>query len=261
MTNKTTKICCTLALLATTAATPAFSQIKNFSGPSISLGVNQSSGTTETSFTTDVSSFSTKNGDHNTIPFIDLAYGFPLSNNWLFKVGGRYDFSKTKSGSLKSDITVGENEVLLDAPEGEDNVYNVNDVGEILNLNYSFKNHNSLYIAPTYLISDKTAVFGKVGYHQIKGELNYKANYTLTDPDYTVNENSEFLSDVNDTASKNFKGWGYGVGLTTMISNNLFLQVEGEYVNYKGHTVSIGDTSYKFKPESLNASISVGYKF
>ena len=46
-----------------------------------------------------------------------------------------------------------------------------------------------------------------------------------------------------------------------MISNNLFLQVEGEYVNYKNHTVSIGDTSYKFKPESLNASISVGYKF
>jgi opacity protein-like surface antigen len=261
MTNKTTKICCTLALLASVAATPAFSQIKNFSGPSISLGVNQSSGTTETSLTTDVSSFSTKNGDHNTIPFIDLAYGFPLSNDWLFKVGGRYDFSKTKSGSLKSDLTVGAGEVLLDAagPDEDTADYNLENITEILNLNYSFKNHNSLYIAPTYLISDKTAVFGKVGYHQIKGELNYKANYTLTDEsDILANE---LLSDVNDTASKNFKGWGYGVGLTTMISNNLFLQVEGEYVNYKDHTVSIGDTSYKFKPESLNASISVGYKF
>lgn len=260
MTKNITTICCAVALLATTAATPAFSQVKNFAGPSISLGVNQSSGTTESSLTSDINSFSTKNGDHNTIPFIDLAYGFPLSNDWLFKVGGRYDFSKTKSGSIKSDITVGAGEVLLDAAgPGEDSVnYNLDDVREVINLNYSFKNHNSLYIAPTYLISDKTAFFGKVGYHQIKGQLNYKADYTLGESDTEANNE---LSNVNDTASKNFKGWGYGLGLTTMISNNLFLQVEGEYVNYKSHTVSIDDTSYKFKPESLNASISVGYKF
>ena len=38
MTNKTTKICCTLALLASVAATPAFSQAKNFAGPSLAIG-------------------------------------------------------------------------------------------------------------------------------------------------------------------------------------------------------------------------------
>ena len=43
MTNKTTTICCTLALLASVAATPALSQAKNFAGPSIAIGAGYNS--------------------------------------------------------------------------------------------------------------------------------------------------------------------------------------------------------------------------
>ncbi len=258
MTNKTTKICCTLALLASVAATPTFSQAKNFEGASISLGANQSSGTTETTITSGLNSVLYKNGDHNTIPFIDVAYAFPASKDWLFKVGARYDFSKTKSGSVKSDFTGDVGEVMING--GGSPEYNLNPITEVINLDYSFKDHNSLYLAPMYLVSDKTALFGKLGYHQVKGNLNYNVNYSGTDigqdPDIAPD-----LVNVNDSASKKFKGWGYGIGLATMLSNNLFVQVEGEYVNYKSQTVAVDDISYKFKPENLSASISIGYKF
>ncbi len=257
MTNKTTKICCTLALLVSVAATPAFSQAKNFEGLSVSLGANQSSGTTETTITSGLNTISYKNGDHNTIPFIDVAYTFPASKDWLFKVGARYDFSKTKSGYAKSDVTAAVDEVVIDSSGPTTNENGT--VNEVIDLSYSFKNHNSLYLAPMYLVTDKTALFGKIGYHQIKGNLDYKVNYDFesdTDADANVD-----LSNVNDSASKRFKGWGYGIGLTTMLSNNLFVQVEGEYINYKSETATVDDISYKFKPENLSALVSIGYKF
>ena len=80
MTNKTTTICCTLALLASVAATPAFSQAKNFAGPSIAIGGGYSSQTYKGKFdgidADDIPfSFSMDNGKNDFTSLIDLSYG------------------------------------------------------------------------------------------------------------------------------------------------------------------------------------------
>jgi hypothetical protein len=143
MTNKTTTIFCAVALLATTAATPALSQTKNFQGAMIGLGVNQTAATTGTSISTLTSAtLKYDNGDYSTIPFVDASYSFPVSNNFLFRIGGRYDFSKSKSGSISTDATLAAGAVGLDTDVDEDgNFTNVDTIREQIKLNYNYKDH------------------------------------------------------------------------------------------------------------------------
>ena len=103
--------------------------------------------------------------------------------------------------------------------------------------------------------------------------INYKNIQTLafsreiTEIDLTANSANNFgplYADATYTASgsRNFKGWGYGLGLKTLLTNNFYLQVEAEYIDYKSQSVTgTDDIVYKFKPESLSGTISIGYKF
>ena len=145
MNNKTTKICCTLALLASVAATPAFSQTKNFQGAMIGLGVNQTAATTGTTISSSANSVTLKydNGDYSTVPFVDASYSIPLSNNFLLRVGGKYDFSKSKSGSISTDVTAAAGDLVLDDDlDGDGNYVNIGTIREQIKLNYNYKFNN-----------------------------------------------------------------------------------------------------------------------
>jgi len=107
-------------------------------------------------------------------------------------------------------------------------------------LTFSLDKHYSYYIQPGYAVNNNTAVFAKLGYNEAEGKLavtttgNYGASFT-----------------------KDFSGWGYGFGIKSLLSNNVFIQAEAGYVKYdteKSGTVS-------FKPEVVTGTISVGYKF
>ena len=274
MTNKTTTICCAVALLATTAATPALSQIKNFEGVSLSIGGTAISTQTNVNISdSDVNSGTSDFGKvKNFIPSIDLSYSAALSDKFLLGFGGRYDLAKNKSGNLSADITT--SNVLNGATSvnsDEDLEYTLSDIRNIESYNITYKDHASLYVMPTYLVNNSTGIFAKVGYHQQKGSLNYKNTQTVTDTGNTVIDlgaggvdvPTEYFSDTfTASGSRNFKGWGYGVGLKTLLTNNLFLQVEAEYIDYKSQSVTgTDDLVYKFKPESLSGTISIGYKF
>lgn len=276
MTNKTTKICCTLALLASVAATPALSQIKNFEGVSLSIGGTAiSTQTTVNASDSDAAYGSSDFGKaKNFIPSIDLSYSAALSDKFLLGFGARYDLAKNKSGTLQSDYTTADVTTSVDtiANAGEDADYTLHDIRNVETYNITYKDHNSLYVMPTYLVNNSTGVFAKVGYHQQKGSLNYKNIQTLsnentiTDVGGGVEEGGLSTYYTADTftasGSKNFKGWGYGLGLKTLLTNNLFLQVEAEYIDYKSQSVTgTDDIVYKFKPESLSGTISIGYKF
>jgi len=141
MTNKTTKICCTLALLASVAATPAFSQAKNFAGPSIAIHAGYTG--TDVKMTLDDGHLNW--GENDVTYGADLAYSIPVDNNFLISIGLTYDFDKIKAGSL-------------------------GDPTDILKL--SLKEHYSLYVEPTYAFNNSTALFAKLGYHQAKGSVN-----------------------------------------------------------------------------------------
>ena len=105
MTNKTTKICCTLALLASVAATPAFSQAKNFAGPSIAIGAGYNS--LETPIKIDesiegspVSTLTFGGSKQNFNYLADISYGIEINKDFVMSIGGTYDFSKSESEML-----------------------------------------------------------------------------------------------------------------------------------------------------------------
>ncbi len=235
MTNKTTKICCALALLASVAATPAFSQAKNFAGPSIAIGGGYNSvklKNTETVVTSDngeayeVGDFATINaGDNNFNALVDLSYGLPISDNFVLSIGATYDLTDTEVDVVDSNVD-----------------YSVK---------AKLKDHYSVYIQPTYLVSNNTGIFAKLGYHKSKGSLTI----------YDIDSDPQ-----SQTVSRNLDGWGYGIGAKTFLNNNTYIQFEGSLLKYKSESGNItnylGDTfSESVKPEVLSALISIGYKF
>jgi opacity protein-like surface antigen len=143
MTKQLTTICCAVALLATTAATPALSQSKNFAGPSIAVHAGYTSSDTKTTFD-DVESGYINLGENDVTYGADLAYSFPVDNNFLISIGATYDFDKIKAGSLGTDTA---------------------------DIKLNLKDHYSFYIEPAYAFNNSTALFAKLGYHQAKGSL------------------------------------------------------------------------------------------
>jgi opacity protein-like surface antigen len=269
MTNKTTKICCTLALLTSVAATPALSQTKGFEGFSIGLGgtaignntnISGSVASTNTGGDTINNTLTQDFGKTNLVPYINASYAFPLNNNWLLGFGVTYDFSKNKSGQTNGDVTTANLENGLSDSE-DDTSFVFADVRNVETLKTTFKDHKSIYFAPTYVVNSNNAIFAKIGYHEQKGTLNYTNNQTVSASGVTgtgVNYEDE---NITVSGSKNFKGYGYGLGFKTLLSNNLYMQLDAEMISYDKETVTDGDYTFGFKPKSVNASISVGYKF
>jgi len=231
MTNKTTKICCTLALLASVAATPALSQAKNFAGPSIAVGGGYSSQTynlnmTDTG-TIPTSNLNFDNGKNDFAALIDLGYGVQVDKNFILSIGATYDLTDSKMTPMS----------IFDGING--------DPGVTTTVKTTLKDHYALYIQPTYLVNDGTGIFAKLSYNFVK------SNGTIS------------VDDASISSSKNLEGWGYGIGTKTFLNNNTYLQVEGSYVEYDKHTATLDDeeTTIGLKPKVLSALISVGYKF
>jgi opacity protein-like surface antigen len=144
MTNKTIKICCTLALLASVATTPAFSQAKNFAGPSIAIGGGYSSQTASLrQSVVDDGNISVTNGigQNNFSALVDLSYGLELDKSFILSVGATYDLTE-------SDIDI--------------IVYDGN------SLKSKLQDHYSLYLQPTFLVNNNTGIFGKLSYNFAK---------------------------------------------------------------------------------------------
>ncbi len=232
MTNKTTKICCTLALLASVAATPAFSQAKNFAGPSIAIGAGYNSLETpvnleETLVGGGISTLTFGGNKHNFNYLADISYGIEMNKDFVMSLGATYDFSKSES------------EILSGIDEGDFTA----------TLKGKLKDHYSVYLQPTYLINSSTGIFAKASYNFAK------ASYTLS----SGGDSLSISDDVN--------GWGYGLGIKSFLNNNLFIQAEGSLTKYdttsKSLTGEASGSTYKFsaKPEVLSAIVSIGYKF
>ncbi|CAN1607124.1 K16079 omp31; outer membrane immunogenic protein [Candidatus Pelagibacterales bacterium] len=234
MTKKTTTICCAVAMLATTAATPALSQSKNFAGPSIAIGGGYSSQTYDLKFTdtgTDpVTELSFNNGKNDFSALIDLGYGFQVDKNLAITIGGTYDLTKSKVTPMKVVGPVDDTDPSLGS--------------ETTKITSELKDHYSLYIQPTYLVNDNTGLFAKLSYNFVKsvGKIS--------------------VDDESVSNSKNLEGWGYGIGARTFLDKNLYAQIEGNYVEYENHKVIFdSENSSSHKPKVLSALVSIGYKF
>jgi hypothetical protein len=229
MNKRITALYFTVAMLATTAATPALSQSKNFAGPNISLSGAFVSGNAKVTANNALSGgsdeISSDMGKSSIIPSVDLSYGIPLNNNFLISLGATRDLSKTTlsqtSGVISNDT-----------------------VTEKLTL----KDHFSLYFQPLIAFSSSSAVFGKLSYNFAKGSL------TETDTGAAL---------TSFTASRNIKGFGYGVGLKSLLGNNSYVQVEAGIDKYDKETITDTDNgvTYTIEPKVVTGKISIGYRF
>ena len=225
MTKKTTTICCTLALLASVAATPAFSQAKNFVGTN--LAIKGSLNGAESGFldTDGTESARFKFGDVSSNVGVDLSHGFEINDKFVLGFGVTADFGKTKIGGASVSLLDGEDLITASAS------------GNI-------KDNKSIYIQPTYIVSSNSAVFAKLGYNEAK--------VSFTD-----------LNDVS--GSKTTNGLTYGLGLKTFLNPAVFLQVEGLITEYDKEILAANyeDSGFDIsvEPKVYSAVISIGYKF
>ena len=254
--NKKLLISTALVSLIISSATHA--QTTNFVGPSVALSGSYVGGSSEFKTGTSFGTLSygdgidSKLGDQtNVIPGVDLNYGFAMGNNFVLGIGATYDFSKTKTGGFTSNYLI----------NGEDATFTIDS---------NLKNHYSLYIQPTYVINKDSAMFAKVGRHYAKSSVKSAGGFNFEG--VTVG----LLGD-DKTVSKNIEGWGFGLGLKTFLTSNLFVQFEGGIVEYDKtnlpfrsvlcsgesceETFTFEDNTGSHKIKTTNAMVSLGYKF
>ena len=104
-------------------------------------------------------------------------------------------------------------------------------------------NHYSLYLSPTYVIDDSLVLFGKLSYQSknIDNIWTFPSGYT----DHV-----------------RLDGIGFGLGLKKMVGQNVYIQFEGEYVDYFNKSLSnqYGNWIYD-NNDSYSGTVSVGYHF
>jgi opacity protein-like surface antigen len=203
-------------LFAFSATTNAQTSNKNFDGFSIEVGIAnqmQSNDSTETDTSTSpatITSFEHE-GESNSIPRVALNYDVQPFSRFAIGFGGSYLFGESK------------------------------DRDENFNSRMTISNATSFYIAPTFLVSDTTGVYGKISYNVAKGKYN---NSFLQNDD-------EFIT-----------GFGYGFGVKSFITKNLYLLAEVERINYGRENYRMNDTeTSSVDTETTNATISLGVKF
>jgi hypothetical protein len=216
-----------IALLAT--STSLMAQSKNFEGANIAIGVSAIGAEVSGNSKSGQASTNTNSGTIGKIAEIanlDLGYTFSLSNNGAISIGGTYTPGKAKIGN-------GSFTASTPGTTGSDH-----------SVTAEFKDPYSIYIMPTYVISNNSAIFAKVAYNHVDLNVNTSGTTTIT------------------SKPADLEGWSYGIGSKTMLDKNLYLQVEVNVTDYDtiSGTLSSGN-SFSADPKTIAGTVSVGYKF
>ena len=126
-------------------------------------------------------------GQSNSIPRFALNYDFQPFTRFAIGFGGSYKFGESKDVSTDWDN------------------------------NMTISNAVSFYIAPTFLVSDTTGIYGKISHNIAKAR--YYDDY-CEGPDQACSD------------KKFIMGFGYGFGIKSFVTKNLYLLAEIERVNY-----------------------------
>jgi opacity protein-like surface antigen len=217
-----------IALMISLIAMPtfAFSQAKNFAGPSLAVTGGKISSTTKVNYNDGAGGEAEAHVADiggNDIGFgLDLSYAFAIDNNFLIGLGFTYGLNDTDAGTVASI------------------------------LKFKSEDQRSVYIQPTYVFNNSFAAFGKLGYHEMDGKV------TLTEDLFLNNQNYGIAA---GSLSRKFKGIGYGFGLKGLINQNAYIQAEVQYVDYDSEGGGSANNVASFKPETVSGIISIGYKF
>jgi len=201
-----------LAIILALASTAAFADVTNFEGLEAGLGLGY---VNADMVYTDSNSDRLDWDKNDTVLQVNVAYHWPINDDWLIGLGATYDLNDTDAGTQ---------------------IYNNE------NIRAELQNHSSIYVQPTYVIDDASAVFAKVGYHKARTKVT-GPNTVWTDDNVSV------------------EGFGYGLGYKRLIRKNLFIQGEILFVNYDDESLISGPLSYEYKQKARSAVVTLGYRF
>jgi opacity protein-like surface antigen len=156
-------------------------------------------------------------GQQNLGAGIFADYAFRVSDRALFLVGGTYDLNDSESFKVSGNGT--------EAKVKE-------------------KKHYSVYIAPAYQMSQTSLGYIKFAYHQ--AEFENINSLTRTQLGY-----------ANERYSKDFDGYGIGLGFRTLIADNFYGNLEVQRVFYGKEDIS----PFTFDVSSTIGSLGLSYKF
>jgi hypothetical protein len=217
-----------IALMISLIAMPtfAFSQAKNFAGPSLAVTGGKISSTTKVNYNDGAGGSAEAHvadiGGNDVGFGLDLSYAFAIDNNFLIGLGFTYGLNDTDAGTVASI------------------------------LKFKIEDQRSVYIQPTYAFNNSFAAYGKIGYHEMDGKATLTQNLFINNQNYGLAAGS---------ASGEFKGIGYGFGLKGLINQNVYIQAEVQYVDYDSEGGGSDNNVGSFKPETVSGIISIGYKF
>lgn len=179
-------------------------------------------------------------GRQDVIAGVNVWYGFELTSCAILQIGATADLGKTDMWKAK----------YRWSDEGS-----YSESGKVKE-----SSHYSVYVAPGYLVTPKTLVYGKLAYHSMK----VKGNGGMLGFDY------DDFEDGHGKISERYKGWGIGAGISTMLNDNVFVYVEAQRVQYGSeklysYSEAGGGWSYNekatAKPSTTIGSIGIGYNF
>jgi len=185
----------------------------NFVGPALGLAVSATQ--TKVDYESSLSSINGQSSQGNDSEAALVAsYGFPLTTDWVGTVGLSYGLKSSDAGSINYTYS-GSQTVTA-----------------------KVKEHVALSFAPGYRFYSNVLLYGKLAYHQIKGE------YTDT-------------ASTGGTSNHSGTGLGFGFGFAFALSPSLELRAEYEAITYSGEKFLLTTG----KPEQSTAGLAVLYKF
>ena len=221
-----------IALLA--SSTSLMAQSKNFAGASIGLSLSavgaeiSGNSTSSAGGTSGTNATSGSIGKVAEIAAIDASYGFAMSNNSVFVVGATYTPGKAKAGTGN----------YTDTNTGTDSESNTG------TLSVEVKDPYTIYVAPTYVVGNNSALYAKLGYSKADINVNATGGAALT-------------AKPND-----LEGWTYAIGSKTLLTNNVYVGVEASITDYDAISATRAtnvNTSADVKV--AQGTITLGYKF
>ncbi|MDR3391030.1 MAG: outer membrane beta-barrel protein [Sulfuriferula sp.] len=200
--------------IITLALIPTLAQANEFEGFNVGLGVGYVQ--PKVTYTDNISGY--YQWDKSDYVFqVDAGYDKAISDKWLIGIGVSMDLNNTNAGTQNA--AYGPIEAML-------------------------KEHYAVYLQPTLMIDNTSAVFAKIGYHAIK-----------------VNAiglpGARWLDDKFRT-----QGIGYGIGYKRFVSKKLFAQAEIQVVDYDDKLLTDNaGYNWSYQQKTTAGILTLGYKF
>jgi len=188
-----------------------YAQANDFEGVNVGLGLGYSQ--PQIQYTDNNPAGKYLWSKNNIIYRFDASYNLALNEKWLLGFGATYD-SFLHAGT-------------------QDKTY-----GPVTGY---IKDHRSIYLQPTYVLDNSSAVFAKVGYHEARVNTLGKPTASWVDDKFNV------------------YGTGYGLGYKRLLNERFFAQAEVQFVGYGNK--SMGGGSWHYKQKTTDLIFTAGYKF